>query len=128
MRVYDIYRITSPDYEDRWSSGGQVVVYETYADERAARERAEELNGTRDNDDRKFLSFEIRERDRHTTYQVCCFPSVYDEDRWRGTDAVCLEHGYKSREAAERRALELNGDRDLSDPENPVYAVFEQTI
>ncbi len=59
---------------------------------------------------------------------MCCFPSVYDEDRWRGTDAVCLEHGYKSREAAERRALELNGDRDLFDPENPVYAVFEQTI
>lgn len=91
VRVYDIYRITSPEYEDRWSSGGQVVVYETYADERAARERAQKLNDARNDHDKKFLAFEVRERDRHTTYQVCRFPSVYDEDRWRGTDAVCLE-------------------------------------
>ncbi len=67
MRVYDIYRITSPDYEDRCSSGGQVV-YETYADEQAARERAEKLNDARDGHARKFLALKVRERDRHTAY------------------------------------------------------------
>ncbi len=37
MKAYDTNEITSPEYDDRGLLGGQVVVYETYADERATR-------------------------------------------------------------------------------------------
>ncbi len=48
VKAYDIYEITSPEYEDQWSLGGQVVAYETYTDERVARERAKKLYDARD--------------------------------------------------------------------------------
>ncbi len=89
MKAYDVYKITSPEYEDPWSLGDQVVVYETYTDERAARERAKKLNDARDDHDKKFLAFKVRDRERRTIYLVCKFPSIYDEDKFMGTDAVC---------------------------------------
>lgn len=40
MKRYDVYRITSPGYEDLWFSDGQVVVYETCEDPQAAEKKA----------------------------------------------------------------------------------------
>ncbi len=129
VKAYDIYKITSPEYEDRWSLVGQVVVSETYADERAARDRAKKLNGARDKYDKAFLAFEVRDRERRTNFLVCKFPSIYDEDKFMGTDAVCYEHNYETREQTERRVRELNGDGDPSDPDGGVlYALFERTV
>ncbi len=87
MKRYDAYKITSPEYEDRWFSGGQVVVYETYEDGRVAENRARQLNAARDASDRKFVTFEVRERE--VKFYVCHVPFVYDEDRWTGTDMAC---------------------------------------
>ncbi len=129
VKAYDIYKITSPEYEDRWSLVGQVVVSETYADERAARDRAKKLNDARDEYDKAFLTSEVRDRERRTTYLVCKFPSIYDEDKFTGTDAVCHEHGYESREEAERRVRELNDDRNPFELDGGVlYALFERTV
>ena len=128
VKAYDIYKITSPEYEDPWSLGNEVVIYETHTEERAARERAEKLNDARDDRDKKFVAFEVRDRERRTVYLVCKFPSIHDEDKFMGTDAVCHEHGYDTREEAEMRVRGLNSSRDPSDPDGVVYAVFERTV
>ena len=128
MKVYDIYKIMSAEYENPWSLGDEIVVYETYTDEQAALERAKKLNDARDDHDKKFLSFEVRDRERQTTYLVCRFPSIYDEDKFMGTDAVCYEHGYKTRGEAERQVRELNGGMGPSDPYGVVHTVFERMV
>lgn len=127
MKRYDVYRVTSPDYEEPWFSGGQVVVYESHRDEETARKRTTELNDARDAYDRKFVVFQVREKEMRTRYHVCKFPSIYDEDRWTGTDAVCHEPGYEDRKTAEKRAQELNRETDPSDPNSAVFQVFERT-
>lgn len=128
MKVYDIYKIMSAEYENPWSLGDQVVVYETYINEQAAIERVKKLNDARDDHDKKFLAVEVRDQERQTIYLVCKFPSIYDEDKFMGTDAACHEHGYKTRGEAERRTLELNGGRDPSGLDGVVYTVLEWAV
>ena len=128
MKRYDVYRITSPEYEDPWFSGGQVMVYETYEDPRAAEKRARQLNAARDASDRKFVSFEVREKEQAVRFYVCRVPSVYDEDRWTGMDMACEARGYGTREEAESRARELDADRGAPDGENGTHVVWSRLV
>ncbi len=131
MKRYDVYRITAPEHEDAWFSGGQVVVHETYREERAARERTGELNAARDEHDKGYVFFEVRERGaegKAVRYDVCKVPSPYHEDKWTGNDVVCYETGYEERDRAENRARELNEGRSPSEREDVVYEVWERVI
>ena len=128
MKRYDVYRITSPEYEESWFSGGQVVVYETYEDPQAAEERARQLNAARDASDRKFVSFEVRDKERAVRFYVCHVPSIYDEDRWTGMDMACEARGYGTREEAEMRARELDADGGATDAESGTYVVWPRLV
>lgn len=91
-----------------------VAVFKTYEDEQKARERAKKVNDGQREDKELLVVFEVRERGSEGTlkkYDVCAAPSRYFEDEWTGTDTFRYETGCETREAAERRAREINDER-----------------
>ncbi len=102
-----------------------MVVYETCQDGRAAGKRGRQLNSARDASDRKFITFEVREKELIARFCVCHVPSINDGDSRASTDRTPQGRGYETREEAGRQARENSMPAEALDAEEGVTVVGE---